>query len=197
MIEKPILFSGEMVKAILDGRKTQTRRIVSLLPHWVGDLTHDDLERGGFWNAWTGTEHQWQYGDERLRQNYQVGGRLWVRETWRVFGGRQYEYQQHQPSVLYRADFDLFDEKGAWRPSIFMPRWASRITLEITGVRVERLQEISEDDALAEGVKPLLPVADVRYRPAFQNLWGKINGKRAPWASDPWVWVVEFKRVNS
>src|SRR5262245_50360133 len=144
MKERPILFSGEMVKAILDGRKTQTRRLIMHQGRPLDDFAFYEVD---------GDEVRTESGKQLKCKYGQPGDRLWVRETWRVFGGHQYEYQQHQPSVLYRADFDLFDEEGAWRPSIFMPRWASRITLEITKVRVERLDGISEEDAMAEGVQ--------------------------------------------
>jgi hypothetical protein len=195
--ERPILFSGPMVKAILEGRKTQTRRVMKdpELPHVLND--------------------------EEVRAECPYGKRgdhLWVRETWRVFGGREYEYQQHKPSVEYRADETGFEQKE-WRPSIFMPRWASRITLEITNVRVERLQNISFDDCLAEGI-PIgekwisIEAMDRHYPPnqdgltdeqmldqswtayvkaIYEELWDKINGKKHPWESNPRVWVIEFK----
>ena len=170
MTERPILFNGPMVRAILDGRKTMTRRIVK-----AG--TRDD------WNACP-------YGV--------IGDRLWVRETWRCFGGREYEYQQHQPSIIYRADDGPTHNEGGWRPSIFMPRWASRITLEITGVRVERLQDISEADAEAEGCTgDHRADRDSDAAQEFRSLWNQINGKRASWDSNPWVWVVEFRRAGA
>ena len=184
MKERPILFSGEMVRAILEGRKTQTRRIVK-------DGTPDD------WNACP-------YGV--------IGDRLWVRETWRLWDVLEnYVGGQNTATVQYKAGplgsdrvLTVSDEQRGnlsnlendrWRPSIFMPRWASRITLEITGVRVERLQEITEKDALAEGVGYAI-TRDCKV-PQFARLWDQINGKHAPWESNPWVWVVEFKRVSN
>ena len=125
-----------------------------------------------------------------LRNPYgEFRDRLWVKETWRVCGGKEYEYQKHQPSVVYRADVGEFDIEE-WRPSIFMPRWASRITLEITQVRVERLQDITEEDAYNEGVSTLWE--NNVY--AFRNLWNSINGPGS-WDLNPWVWVIQFKRV--
>ena len=192
MKERPILFSAPMVRAILAGTKTQTRRIVkpSTMPRWPE--LHPEM------------------GDILPLCPYgQPGGRLWARETWRVRGGQEYEYQQDRSQVMYRAThredgFPIGWESYKWRPSIYMPRWASRITLEVTGVRVERLQDISEADASAEGVPnqtrltgygkgdgcqwgPAEPVAE------YRALWESINGPGS-WDANPWVWVVEFKR---
>jgi hypothetical protein len=167
--EKPILFSGPMVRAILAGTKTQTRRICQ----GQRELSN---------------EHDFQID----RCPYGTG-RMWVREAWRVHGGAEYEYMRDPGSLMFRADmeerFDCNDYR--WRPSIFMPRWASRITLEITEVRVQRLQEITEVDAKAEGVSRS---AKFSAREEFSMLWESINGKRAPWASNPWVWCLTFKQ---
>lgn len=188
MKERGILMSGPMVRAILEGRKTQTRRAIK-------------AEIGVANGEWL----KCQYG--------KPGDRLWVRETWAPCIGGPCE-----PSnpVLYRADqFEHYDELR-WRPSIFMPRWASRITLEITGVRVERLQDLSESDALAEGIYAAksgrlggtkeVETWDGRnffYHPDthaarfdYSSLWDSINGKKHPWASNPWVWVIEFTRIQ-
>jgi hypothetical protein len=184
MTEKPILFSGPMVRAILDGKKTMTRR------------TH------------------------RI-----VAGRLWVKEThcrygyWQKNGttktGKQkYKFTALSDEVRYFDNppdrVERSKEIIGWfkRPSIFMPRWASRITLEVTGVRVERLQEITEEDAIREGTEPAY-LADLRpdgllrdgpshaYRAGFHDLWDSINGKTYPWASNPFVWVIEFRRIDA
>ena len=228
MKERPILFNGEMVRAILDGRKTQTRRVVK--------------NSNGDYNA---------HGIQTLFRCPlgQPGDRLWVRETWQVakesldyetgceydlfpwdaeLYGNPEEHLHGNPrggtkaALFYKADgeernpgnfYDAIGVNGKtllkkeinWRPSIHMPRWASRITLEITGVRVERLQDISAEDAKAEGVQPpnLPPeisgvagdyVADERT--SFAILWNRINGAGS-WAKNPWVWVVEFKRVET
>ena len=190
----PILFSGAMVRAILDGRKTQTRRIMKPQPieDPQGYLTWKDrrnLEAGAF-VADAGWWLDCPYG--------QPGDRLWVRETWK---------QQPDGTIEYRADRDWLQR---WSAPLYMPRAASRITLELTSVRVERLQDISEADAQAEGVD-LLPCTYVgrcnsnscprhgrldRYRLAYAALWNTINGKTYPWDGNPWVWVLSFKRVE-
>ena len=200
MKERPILFSGAMVRAILEGRKTQMRRAVKL------PADADDVS---YWTTPTGRS-QVGYADPGVnywttRGNHidpcpygQPGDRLWVRETF-------YPSPCDIPTFcgFYRATDEERDVK--WKPSIFMPRALSRITLEVVGVRVERLQEISEADAIAEGIVPLwLDGSPIRHdgtgaicRSHFQNLWDSINGKRADaaWADNPWVWVVEFKRI--
>ncbi len=165
MTARPILFSGPMVRALLAGAKTQTRRVVTAKNVSFGHIPCP-------------------YGAP--------GDRLWVRETFRIEGGARPE---HGPNgVHFRADED---EPGiGWRPSIFMPRWASRLTLEVTEVRVERLGALTYDDAQAEGVDffPLAPGCSLVQR--FALGWDAINGKRGfPWASNPWVWVVAFRRV--
>ena len=172
--ERPILFSGEMVRAILDGRKTQTRRVVKPQPPPLGGFVKNP------------------YG--------QPGDRLWVRETWAL-----------DDKYYYRADGAVGDRCGKWKPSIHMPRAASRITLEITGVRVERLQEITISDIYAEGaitdewlewrddVSGVGMPAGSRIeneRDVWEKLWDSINGKTYPWKSNPWVWVIEFKRIK-
>lgn len=192
MKERPILFSGPMVRAILDGRKTQTRRIVK--PQPVPQLYPNTEDV--YFVDWHGK--QWWWNCQRDHPNFfekacpygQPGGQIWVRETWRVFGGREYEYQHERSSVIYRADSEMrgpdYGVCAEWRPSIFMPRWASRITLEITAVRVERLQDISEEDAKAEGFT---------HREHFIRLWDSINSVTT-FDTDPWVWVIEFRRVQ-
>jgi hypothetical protein len=150
----PILFCAEMVRALLDGRKTQTRRLVKDRPPEI------------------------EYC------KYMIGDLLWVRETFIDAQG----YNDGLADFMYRADVWAEGEKdefkGMWTSSIFMPRAASRITLEITGVRVERLQDISDEDSIAEGAG--------YPSQKFMALWQSINGKES-WDSDPWVWVIEFK----
>jgi hypothetical protein len=211
MKERPILMSGAMVKALLAGTKTQTRRIVkpqSLFDGKDGILRLHPNQQGS------------PYGE--------VGDRLWVRETWALtwfstdietgyaddWGNVNKNRLDQIQGVedLRSCEKVVFDADGKWeprkedrgfnwKPSIFMPRWASRITLEITSVRVERLQDISETDAIAEGItmaefpKCVWP-GDWTARDAFAVLWDKINGKRASWADNPWVWIVEFKKME-
>ncbi len=185
MKERPILFSAPMVRALLAGTKTQTRRIIK--PQHLAFFNQDAAAMLSDWN-----ERPLPYG--------QPGDRLWVRETWHDASSSLHS------CALYRADgIDL--HWGKWAPSIHMPRWASRITLEITSVRVERLQEISIEDAKAEGAwgpddSIVQKVADyfgtdifsANPRKAFQMLWESINGPDS-WAANPWVWAIEFKRV--
>lgn len=216
MKERPILFSGAMVLAILDGRKTMTRRIAKFVPLHGANLAFSGLESGyyGTGQPESGTvlyarrgDGVWDQKTERLFCPYGApGDRLWVRETFKATT----DFVTGEPAWMYRAD-DTPEQDAAypirgWRPSIFMPRAASRITLEVAGVRVERLQAITEDDARAEGVPqnhlgqymPAYPRAAGwgHARDAFESLWDSINGKRAPWQSNPWVWVVDFKRAG-
>ena len=202
MKERPILFSAPMVRALLAGTKTQTRRVVKKLPLNLNRETNsievDDanIENGRFVKM-----IPCPYG--------QPGDRLWVRETFGHF--ERNENFAPGCDVFYRADGESLAVEP-WRPSIHMPRWASRITLEVTGVRVERLQDISEADARAEGIFPhvrggwhwlkhdssnLDDWNQFGYKTAalaFRALWVSINGPDN-WAENPWVWVVEFKRL--
>jgi len=246
--ERPILFSGEMVRAILDGRKGMTRRIVKPQPqehHWSvlpGYEQHALLmptpqgPMARIWHYYDGMED----GVRWIKCPFgKPGNRLWVRETWQVRDDKSYytkaDLKAHRTEHPNCAEIwektqppEAFPD---WRSPIFMPRWASRLTLEITAIRVERLQEITEADARAEGVpdgqRATAPddkhancvncgqhrnqhVGQVRgcfggtgtifstntYRGGFAFLWDQINGKRASWESNPWVWIVEFKRVE-
>ena len=238
-VEHPILFSGEMVRAILEGRKTQTRRVVKL---------PSDAKNISYWDTPT---HRPQEGYADPGVNYWTpkGNQIdkcpygfpsdimWVRETWRIVG---WDWESGDWTIEYRADgkdktfesCDKIDEEAAenyaiectnacsdaripigedyfyifddehpcptkWKPSIFMPRPFSRITLEIVSVRSEQLQSISEQDAIAEGAQcPGFP-ASLTNRDAFAKLWDSINAKRGySWQSNPFVWVVEFKRID-
>lgn len=202
--ERPILFSGPMVRAILDGRKTQTRRIVqsSIADFHTMDFMH--LENDGSPEiAWfeSGRVQEWvkcPYGA--------VGDRLWVRETWQSAAAMNQCHHVDDYTIFKATDPDWEVMEGwKWRPSIFMPKFRSRITLEITGVRLERLHDITEADAIAEGFKaskqdswrkPGAQVTQVTAVENFEQLWHKINGKDS-WAVNPWVWVVEFKRIDA
>lgn len=204
MKERPILFNGEMVRAILEGRKTQTRRIIKPQPSQFCDgLIHVPNS-----NEYEFTRHG--RSDEIIISPYgQPGDRLWVRETF-AKGRANFEERigpswkaknGSQGGFIYRASTILEAQRlmnYKWKPSIHMPRWASRITLEIVNVRVERLQDISEEDANAEGVKPIPRSTQIKslydYRFPFKRLWTSINGPGA-WEKNPFVWVIEFKRV--
>lgn len=218
MKERPILFSGEMVRALLAGRKTQTRRIgkcqkddaTELGVEYVGHATKGKVAVATYRAFPNGGTARWglcecSYG--------KPGDRLWVRETWGVVNSLDNKAPRELPKdipIITRADSCHPDESSMmWRPSIFMPRWASRITLEVVGVRAERLQEISEADASAEGVA-FEDAGDSRlYRDystselvfhltpvkSYKTLWESIHGKSS-WALNPWVWVIEFKRLD-
>jgi hypothetical protein len=201
--ERPILFSGPMVRAVLDGSKTQTRRVVKR----SGDMEFDknDPHYGPYWLAYAAGDAMGE--DAKVRCPYGTpGDRLWVRETFAQ------DVAGCPGGISYRADH--FDPKGdgpahpmKWRPSIFMPRMASRILLEITDVRVQRLQEISEGDARAEGVsdggcfscgnpEPCgcgNPQPDARD--GFAWLWQSIHGTGS-WDANPWVWAITFQRLE-
>lgn len=195
MKERPILFSGPMVRALLNGSKTQTRRVVKartdrnfgsrcvLQPHELAG----EVNRGDYQNC--------PYG--------QPGDRLWVREAWRVidladvFSPREITAAHR---IWFEADGPHEPPAGRYRPGMFMPRWACRILLEVTAVRVERLQDISNSDAIAEGVN-VHP--DHRHKPresilspmqGYRDLWEYINGPDS-WDANPWVWVIEFKKI--
>lgn len=258
--ERPILFSAPMVRAILDGKKTQTRRIVknetgacsecfaAAVPHNEGDggvgiFGTDPYLRVAY------CEHADRGGGRIRCRHGAVGERLWIKETFQIECNRGIEDSTTYPPRFndgrpvqwheeddwgrwwqqphYRAtdgeendlvDYEEEDENGddkplGWKPSIFMPRWASRIDLEIASVRVERLQEITEDDARAEGIhhhdgSPFQSLGPggcaqvpttmvVEARSEFRHLWDGINGERAAWSTNPWVWVVSFKRIEN
>ena len=223
MKERPVIFNGEMVRAILDGRKTQTRRVMKVQPESSGFGLRFITESLN--NRDTG-KYFWSQSDacgiNKPRSKPfscpfgQVGDRLWVRET---FAGHYLDDNQIQDIkdgrdkaedlCEYRADYSEDAEcADGWTPSIHMPRWASRILLEITAVRVERLNDISEEDAKAEGVKTagdmlpdypdtfLTPKGDfATAKVAFQRLWQSIYDEDS-WAANPWVWVIEFRRAG-
>lgn len=207
--ERPILFSGAMVRAILEGRKTQTRRL------WKMPRGLDWYVSGCMRGEETGDIHDpatswWGHIEDMACPYGRPGDRLWVRETWA------------QPAALdpgptvYRADYPACVPTGfqnlppaeaiSWKPSIHMPRELCRLVLEITGVRVERLNDCSQLDAIAEGIAPELdgwmdysnPSCQMCLDPvdSYRTLWNSINGAGA-WERNPWVWVVEFRRIQA
>jgi len=198
MKERPILMNAEMVGAVLGGRKTQTRRVINPQPdHVVRNAYHTkglDVPR-------LGKDIPCPFG--------KVGDQLYVRETFSTEGRTMEQARaEHEdlmsPSpIYYRAD-EEYPKSLAWKPSIHMPRWASRINLEITDIRVERVQDITKEDALAEGVYPneqAPSTFDKVYSGdmpthLFGGLWDSIYAaKGLGWDKNPWVWVVEFKRI--
>lgn len=226
--ERGMIFNTEMVRALLDGRKTQTRRPVKFPVHdktlgceLAGNELAGELSAGNYLNSAFG----------------KPGDRLWVRETWAILGNEDgccidweenlCKADERSAARIYRASceqrtgnyglWSIPDDadwkphtkdhqfEGAWRPSIHMPRWASRILLEITDVRVERLNSISESDAIAEGLERYNDDGIIYYGPfgrgdcrpevAYRDLWLSIYGAES-WQANPWVWVIEFKRVE-
>ncbi len=221
---KPILFSTPMkVQAILEGRKTQTRRVVKPQP----------IKKGHFWTldgaGWSSSSVVPVYGHSLYtRMPYKPGDILWVRETWYLethYGAHSYVYRASSPD--YPVDVGV--GQHGWRPSIFMPKAAARIFLQVADVRVERVQEITDDDALNEGIpdngwfpmdkvycprcqgEGLIGALDpdslgfmeidcpdcIRPSQRFANLWNNLNAKRGyGWDKNPWVWVIEFERIE-
>ncbi|ECE0890483.1 hypothetical protein DUV30_24840 [Salmonella enterica subsp. diarizonae] len=223
MKERGMIFNGEMVRAILEGRKTQTRRPFN----WRRQPAMEMAERDDG-SLWPWAEDCERGGDIWFACPFgEVGDRVWVRETWQAihddvdeFG--HVEERTYAPSIpkekdrywhtVYAEHFgdESREDRGfPWRPAIHMPRWASRITLEITDVRVERLHSISERDALREGLFQLPASGRYCLQPGMQYfgmashsakevyswLWASIYGEES-WAANPWVWVIEFKRVE-
>ncbi|WP_210452564.1 hypothetical protein [Pantoea ananatis] len=222
--ERPILLNAEMVRAVLDGRKTQARRIMKVQPdspnfgllritdstkrsdigkyHWAESNATGKHTRSALFTCPFGA----------------VGDRLWIRETWQgplvSYDDAYSMFKDPKPyqkveNCVYRADGDQYPEftdaddnlRQGWRPSIHMPRWASRITLEITGVRVERLNSMKEQDAIAEGCSGghnSIPGYHYSATPHehFHHVWQSICGEES-WQANPWVWVIEFKRVEA
>ncbi|HAS1412893.1 TPA: hypothetical protein I4D28_05275 [Enterobacter hormaechei] len=200
-----MIFYGEMVRAILDGRKTQTRRVMKVQPSDGFHPTHNgyDLDLNAHWytpgvvdkNGYLQPAKKDVFGVADENEGYAcpfgaVGDRIWVRETFSPVP--DHEEPAGCSAILYAADGN--GPYGKWVPSIHMPRWASRITLEITGVRVERLNSISDSDASKEGCC----IADMEsgdcLSDVFARLWTSIYGDES-WKVNPWVWVIEFKVV--
>lgn len=228
--ERPILFSAPMIRGLLAGTKTQTRRIVKadqalldsalgIAERWTVDRDVPGVVFPDGLDSMNGIEMKSPYGA--------AGDRLWVRETFCIASddpcvhvdGEPEPWRPRGPAgqwAYYRAtDSDVITindpdgKKSPWKPSIFMPRWASRLTLEVTGVRVERLQAITEEDAKAEGVERDTELCDhtrlsceeigcmgPTYRSTYAELWMEINGEDS-WGANPFVWVVEFKVINA
>lgn len=214
-MSKPIFFNTEMVKAILSGRKTQTRRVIKDIDKWDKGCLWDQRRIG----KPIGEVEFYYYDNTKIEPPYgRPGDSLWVRETWSgIFqsseGMLQYRNidrlsrtQEHCVSLFYKATDDDLDYNGCWVPSIYMPRWASRITLEVVKVRVERVQDISPADCLKEGItdtyiKPFdiytCKKPNHRLRGDFARLWDSINAKRGyGWDINPWVFVYEFRRKS-
>lgn len=225
MKERPIIFNSAEVRAILDGRKTMMRRVIKPQPFEIPYLDrHENIESACFW----------RYGEEREDWPTpkdcpfgQPGDRLWVRETWRasnpVAGWVDCQYKAGMNRLVYLKgkEYKQAERFGMhrsiqdkWTSPVLMPRWASRIMLEIINVHVERLQDISEEDALGEGIRRIPHGMDGDYfhfsrteadpqnwcfpDDAFRELWDKLYTKRSyGWDTNPWVWVIGFKQVEA
>lgn len=205
--ERPILFSGPMVRAILEKQKNQTRRVIRPQPCWQDG--QGMVAAGWSWDISPKCKLE-AWGENEIGKQMAkycpygaLGDRLWVRETIDGTLGCDSYYLADETRVVDAIGWDR-SEDLPFRviPSIHMPRWASRITLEITNVRVERLQEISEDDAKAEGCDGKCPIG---YLPAYHagpmvyhysQIWESINGNGS-WDANPWVWVIKFKRMEN
>lgn len=223
MKERPIIFNADMVRAILYERKMQTRREAKVFqypdPAASVHLTANNDGWIGWWPKPVSSEKTAElYPSGGIPCPYgQPGDRLWVRETWahvpatayRCSEGVQQTINPGDPDMcaVYREGWERSKPAG-WRPSIHMPRWASRITLEIKSINIERLQDISEDDAQAEGLRKFPHKGDFAYawrendnhghgsaRGAFMSLWQSIYGQES-WDSNPWVWVIKFERIK-
>lgn len=224
MKERGIIFSGPMVRALLDGRKTQTRRVVKVESNpRINHAWNPGLRTGEYTFA---NSPVWHFGNRRncsdgtpsshcamiqlVKCPYgTVGARLWVKETWLPLwdSGAGFftclcptGHENKPDKIRYRVDGEKPKNFAAkWRSPRFMPRWASRITLEITDVRVERVQEISNADVMAEGVIQDRGDGETWYNGKHQHIyaaaWDKINGPDS-WAANPWVWVVQFRRLE-
>lgn len=218
MKERPILFSGPMVRAILDGRKTQTRRVVTPSRYM---LRYTEERHGGFSSLAQANEaaasaarsHLAMGNTERLPYGH-PGDRLYVRETHALVPRTAYAQSDgvqqtlnpldNHDAAIYREGWERSQGGLRWRPSIHMPRWASRITLEVTAVRVERVQEITAADCIAEGIPSRGVDRDgaciasaIMYIGDYETLWNRLNAKRGyGWDVNPWVWVIEFKRLT-
>jgi hypothetical protein len=244
----PIIFSAESVHAILAGRKTQTRRVMKIQPPEIG-LFQD--------RSWIcGKNNIWMDGcGFQIKCPYAVGDILWAKETWDIFAiFNEITSSYEVPSICYKATntaipiigkigykYQREDNSHKWRSPRFMPRWASRIILEIISVKIERLQDILEEDAIAEGVEYLFTEDEIKNtvglkkpqkewgyknylwhgligsgisqkqsdqwdyqfsnyktaRDSYSSLWDSINGKKYPRESNPWVWAIEFKRIDN
>lgn len=195
MKERPIPFTAESVRAILAGKKTMTRRVVKPQPTWPWDQPPVWVDEEGYYHSGTGS---YLGTKSDVRSPYGVpGDLLWVRETW-GFSAQLPLSAHNEASWLAYPDLrgykaDTPDGNWCWRSSLFMPRWASRLTLRVTSVRCERLQEINEWDVLEKGID--VP-ADGKHsnRVDFAQFWDTINARRGySWESNPFVWVVSFE----
>lgn len=218
LLEKPILFNTEMVKAILEGRKTTTRRIIKRTP------SNDEPSGYGFWKSYEERDGRWYIKDythgpiwwtleEYISKfsKYQVGDILYVRETWIMQSMSNFD---KKAKFLFKAkpnerlkevilssdryeDLIKYSSKNGWQPSLFMPKEAARIFLKVTGIRAEKLQDIAEDQIRQEGIKEEFPpLAQDEFRDLWDSTLKKEQLKIYGWNANPFVWVIEFERVE-
>jgi len=179
---KGILFKPDMIQAIIEGRKTQTRRLIKPQPVQFNNLGEFDAGIGEAWFHGI-TSDNW----ETRKPRYQVGETAYIKEAWASFPA----YEPHKPYVTYKSSVDAYRLGSTkWKSPLFMPEWAARYFLEITEVRAERLQEIRYLDIFLEGVPE--QGGFIKNFKAFERLWNSIN-KDYPWESNPWVWVYIFE----
>jgi len=212
MKEHPILFSTPMIQAILLGTKSQTRRVIKVKDVYKG-ISHFEHTTDNYWISRLIVDMRGLYPDSKpttiLGNLYkcpygEVGDRLWVRETWVdmvCVASTEKGKGKGESNPHYKASSDSTELKilqGHWKPSIFMPRKYSRITLEITDIRVQRLQEISEQDAYAEGCPSVIAtIAEVPMVNWYKHLWDGINAKSGyGWDKNPFVWCISFKVIK-
>ena len=195
---KPIIFNTPMVQAILEGRKTQTRRVIKPQP------VKDDTFKGPYWYEPTVVNKDGELGPGKpvfgisstdgewgIKSPYQPGDVLYVRETWSRDESGEYVYRTNYGTT---EDDSFPPSMFRWCPSIHMPREAARIFLRVTNVRVERVQDITAHDAIREGMESEIPFDTVDE---FKELWNNLNAKRGyGWDTNPWVWVVKFERIS-
>jgi hypothetical protein len=196
MADRPILFSGPMVRALLEGRKTQTRRVI---PAKLEEAYYDYAEWCSNVSPGIPTSRQWEREFFLERCRFAPGDVLWVREAWRNLQKWDCLAPRHlaedRSKITYEADVEHRNPLWAFgklRPSMFMPRWASRLTLIVESVKVERLQDISRGDAVLEGCPFANMAAGPDPRAWFQELWGSINGADS-WKANPWVAAISFR----
>lgn len=204
---RPLLFSAPMVRALLEGRKTQTRRVLSRsnstmdgsranAEQWSALLLSDCATVDDGLRVWQylhvkNGDSRWDGAINRVRCRWEIGDTFWVKEAWALTGRyddrRPSDFRWKKPSVWYKATGKKRGrDAGRVRSSLYMPKWASRITLRVTSVRVQRVQTITDKDAVAEGVA---------NSATFQDLWRKINGVES-WLANLWVWAIGFERVK-
>ena len=208
MSEHSIIFNSEMVRAILEGRKTETRRVIKnkwgyTTEDWNNALPHNGEKAVLYQPCYLkvcprNPNYDEGYIQRRIVPLWDIGDRLWVKETWQFGSVTHLTTEPYRSDILYKADEKVtLPTNIKWRSPIFMPRWVSRISLEITEVRVEKLQKISQRDIIAEGIEDSQAVFGLSPFIKFMKLWDSLNAKRGyGWDVNPWCWCISFKRID-